>query len=626
MGSPKRGESIADLAVSDAVHLFVERAEAVGVALTLSHASVSVIEAICERVDGLPLAIELAAARTTHLTPDALLARLDHRLPLLTGGSRDAPERQRSLRETIAWSHDLLPASERALFRRCAVFAGGFSLDAAITVGAGTSEEEAGVLDGIGTLIERNLLQLETGPAGLARYRILETIREFGLEQLLASEEVADVRRRHAEHFFRLIGSEDVRDQRKMTTIRFLDEIDVDSANFRQALALFKTTGEVDRELELATNLGPYWISRGWISRGGIREGIAILEDAIQRGEDARLRVRINALDLLSYLYGESGDGERSLELSQRCMDLSKAADLDTQGRISILVGHGLALRFMHRDEEAIAVYEEAVRLGQAPEDQTRYWIVGLGNLGAALMDRGEPDRGGKLVEEAFERSLSSGFDDFAALTLARLGRLAQISGEPLLAVQRYAKSLRMSLEMRLTIHYDRVLVGLAGLAIDIGRAEAAARLLGAVETIQAHTGATSLMWPQERDRAITSARAVLGDEAFFRAIAEGRALPPSVATAEALELAESLTASFSSEELIPDATAHSPLSAREHEVLCHLAAGQSDREIGESLFISTRTVNAHVASIFNKLGVNSRAEAAVTALRLGVLSDPPNS
>ena len=180
----------------------MERAEASQPDFTLTAENAAAVAAICRRLDGLPLAIELAAARVKVLPPQALLARLEHRLPLLTGGGRDLPARQRTMRDAIAWSYDLLSPEEQALFRRLAVFAGGFTLDAAEAVAA--PDGSLAVLDGVVALVEQSLVRQMPGTDDEPRYRMLETVREFGLERLTSSGDEDEARQRHAEHFLRL--------------------------------------------------------------------------------------------------------------------------------------------------------------------------------------------------------------------------------------------------------------------------------------------------------------------------------------------------------------------------------------------------------------------------------------
>jgi predicted ATPase len=183
---------------SDAVRLFVARAQAVKPDFALTPDNAVAVAEICRRLDGLPLAIELAAARLKVLPPAALLVRLDHRLPLLTGGGRDVPQRQQTMRHAIAWSHDLLPPQEQMLFRRLSVFAGGFTLEAAEAIASEPGEPGLDTLEGVASLLDKSLLRQEAGPGGEPRFTMLETVREFALEQLAASGEDAAIRQRHA--------------------------------------------------------------------------------------------------------------------------------------------------------------------------------------------------------------------------------------------------------------------------------------------------------------------------------------------------------------------------------------------------------------------------------------------
>src|SRR5829696_6978662 len=200
-----RHRGVEDISTSDAVRLFVARAEAVQPDFALTSDNAVAVAEICRRLDGLPLAIELAAARVKVLPPAALLARLDHRLPLLTGGGRDLPERQQTMRAAIAWSHDLLTPEEQALFRCLAVFAGGFTLEAAEAVASGSGEPGIDPFEGVASLLDKSLLRQEAGPGAESRFIMLETVREFALEQLAASGEDAAIRQRHASRCLALV-------------------------------------------------------------------------------------------------------------------------------------------------------------------------------------------------------------------------------------------------------------------------------------------------------------------------------------------------------------------------------------------------------------------------------------
>ena len=221
-------------AASEAVRLFVARAQAVQEDFALTAENAAAVAAICRRLDGLPLAIELAAARVKVLPPAALLARLEQRLPLLTGGGRDLPARQQTMRDTIAWSYDLLPAAEQALFRRLAVFVGGFTLEAAEAVAGAAGID---VLEGIASLIDSSLLRQEAGAGGEPRYTMLETVREYGLEQLTAHDALARTQLAHATYFLTLAERAAAHGEMQFARTRYwTDRLEAEHANLRAAL------------------------------------------------------------------------------------------------------------------------------------------------------------------------------------------------------------------------------------------------------------------------------------------------------------------------------------------------------------------------------------------------------
>ena len=249
--SSDRHRSVEDVATSDAVRLFVARAEAVQPDFALTPENAVAVAEICRRLDGLPLAIELAAARVKVLPPAALLARLDHRLPLLTGGGRDLPERQQTMRDAIAWSHDLLTPEEQVLFRRLAVFAGGFTLEAAEAVASGPGEPGIDPFEGVASLLDKSLLRQEAGPGGEPRFTMLETVREFALEQLAASGEEDAIRQRHAAWCLALAEAAGRDLETGRAQAAWLARLDAELDNLRAALAWFDAADEPINVLRL---------------------------------------------------------------------------------------------------------------------------------------------------------------------------------------------------------------------------------------------------------------------------------------------------------------------------------------------------------------------------------------
>src|SRR5215471_14292339 len=259
-----------------AVALFVERVREVQPTFALTADNAQAIAEICRRLDGLPLALELAAARSPVLPPEALLARLVHRLPLLTQGARDVPERQQTLRNTIAWSYDLLDESDKALFRRLAVFAGGFTLEAvqavcifgAASTASSSASDEGAVLDQLAQLLDKSLVQPQQGEGGEPRFTMLETIQEYAQEQLEASGEVAALQERHADYFLRLAEEAYPQMFRPERDV-WMERLDREEANLRAALPWSKTDKDaVQTGLRLAGALNFYWFLRDEVHEG----------------------------------------------------------------------------------------------------------------------------------------------------------------------------------------------------------------------------------------------------------------------------------------------------------------------------------------------------------------------
>ena len=259
--------SAEEVAGAEAVRLFVARAQAVKSDFTLTEENAPAVAEICRRLDGLPLALELAAARVKVLPPPALLARLERRLPVLTGGSRDLPARQRTMRDAIAWSHDLLSQEEQALFRRLAVFVGGFTEAAAETVAVALGDEAIHAFNGIASLVDKSLLRQEARPDREPRYRMLETIREYAADQLAASGEAEIAFQAQAAYF--LAFAERWQAESSLPgDRRRLDRLEADHANLTAALGWLAETGAEAEVARLAGALAWFWFIRGYLRDG----------------------------------------------------------------------------------------------------------------------------------------------------------------------------------------------------------------------------------------------------------------------------------------------------------------------------------------------------------------------
>jgi predicted ATPase/class 3 adenylate cyclase len=478
-----------------AVRLFAERAQAVRPDFAVTTANAPAVAEICWRLDGLPLAIELAAARVKAFPPEALLRRLERRLGALTGGARDLPLRQQTLRGAIAWSHDLLGEAERVLFRRLAVFAGGATLEAAEAVAG--PDGEADVFGALASLVDQSLVRQGEGPGALPegepRFSMLETIREYGLEQLERSGEAEEAHERHATFFLALAEAAEG-ELGGPAQGAWLGRLEDEHANLRAALGW-----ALEREPGTALRLGG--ALRGfWEARGHLTEGRGWLERALAGGGGAPAELRAKGLRGAGYLAYRQGDYERAVTQFGEGLALNRALG-DRAGIANSLTNLGVVAHRRGEPDRAAALYEEG--LGLCRELGDRAGIArSLVNLGAVALDRGEPDRAATLLEESLGLARGLGVGDVV------------LEG----------------------------LEGLAAVAARAGRPVAATRLLGMADALRGRLGLAR--WPADQgrhERVAGGVRAALGAEAFAGAHAAGRAVSEEAAVAEALALAGEL-------------------------------------------------------------------------------------
>jgi predicted ATPase/transcriptional regulator with XRE-family HTH domain len=519
-----------------AVRLFVDRALDANPAFTLTDGNVRAVAGVCHRLDGLPLAIELAAARSTHFAPEAMLPRLARRLPLLTAGRRDAPDRHRTMRDAISWSHDLLSADERVLFRRLAVFVGGFSLEAAETIcgqrSEGSSSSSATWLDGIAALADASLLRHDPGPGGVPRYLMLETVREFGLEQLAAAGEDDDVRDAHAVYFAAL--DHRLEPNRLEPGERFDDRllrIEADYPNCRAALAHLAATGDVDGVLRLSGALATFWFHRGHL-----REGRQWLEWALERTADADPLWRSRAFAGLSQVVWGQGDAEGAEPPAEAALAIARQIG---DPELIALSFHllGMIERVRARLDRAETLLEEARVRWRAFGTPTNE-AMALNNLSGIARQRGDFQTSARLVEEALALFRSTGHASGTAMALSSVARLAADRGDDGHAVAAYHEALRHCAGIGERWVTASALSGLAALAAAHEQPERAATLVGTVDARLDESGAD--LWPWDRrlyDRATVSVRSVLGAERSAALREAGRALPYPAA----LEVAEAV-------------------------------------------------------------------------------------
>src|SRR5215212_7904318 len=498
------------LAESDAATLFVERARAVGRQL----APDATVVKLCRRLDGLPLAVELAAARTKLLAPERLLERLDSVLPILTGGARDAHERQRTLRATIEWSYDLLDADGRDLFARLSVFAGTFPLDAAEEVC------DAG-LDALAALVDSSLLK----PIGDDRFLMLDTIHEYALERFAALEDAEELRRRHAS--FLCAIAEQAYDHRLDAEAEWSARLDVDHDDLRAALDWLEVN-EHAAALELAGALGWFWLSHGLLDEG-CRRLASALDRAVARG---RPRARaLTASGALVARHGDAASGRAQLEQaiglwSELGDSAEKASALDLLGWLLVYDAGD--------DRGSLMAFEQSLELRRQLGDEageTRA-LVGVCQVLVAL---GETERAEELSRDLLERAAGDPRTEHFAYHF--LADCALIRGETEEAEERYRASLRAALPLGDVVETSFEVQGIAMAAAGNGDSARALQLAGAVEALWDSLGTSFSVafWDSLLERYLGPARRQLG-EAADTAWAAGRELPFDDAVQIALE------------------------------------------------------------------------------------------
>jgi predicted ATPase/DNA-binding NarL/FixJ family response regulator len=573
---------------SESVQLFVDRARSVNQAFVWNADIAEAVAEICRRLDGLPLAIELAAVRVTVLPPAGLLARLRQRLPLLVGGPCDAPARQQMGRNTIAWSHDLLSPEEQKLFRRLGVFVGDWTLEAAEVVA--NPDDDLDVLGHLAALIDANLVRLDESQT-LPRYGMLETIREFAAERLAESPDEDRVREAHA---------------------RFM--------------------------LDVA--------SRAWWAfpeRHYVKDGQEWLERTLSGMEATSNEARATALASAALATFNYGDFATAVQLAEASLDLGHAGGYDLQIGLAL---YALLLVFKERGE-----FARSVAFGEACIDHFRcsgdeHWLSeGLVLTWCSALLGGDAHRAAQLKEEGF--ALCRKVGNILGLALANndLGAEAEMRGDLDSALAGYREALELKLTIEEHVYIAHPLAGVASILSQRGQEELAAHLLGVATRIHETYGTFAWIAEKERDaRTASRLKSRLGEARYTASLAAGREL--SVAAAARLALAATAESSCETPSARKTSSPRSAnvreeastinvalsrsggtgaqaasvnpnaLTAREQEILYLLGQRFSDAEIAEQLYIGVRTVEFHVSNILGKLGAANRREAAMLATR----------
>ncbi|GII30824.1 ATP-binding protein [Planotetraspora mira] len=584
----------------DAVTLFTERAAAVLPGFTLDDGNREAVATLCRRLDGIPLAIELAAVRLRTLSVDGLVERLDDRYRWLTGGSRTAVPRQRTLHALIDWSFQLLSPAERTLWTRMSIFPGHFDLEAAEAVCSGDGIAREDVLDLLDAVVDKSLL-LREEHAGDVRYRMLETLREFARTREPGPDERRALARRHRDFYLRLTGQA-AAEWFGPRQVSWFGRLRQEQANLRAALEFcLREPGEAAIGLRMATDLHrPHWLPNSLFIQG--RHWIGHMLDA----DPDRTAARAQGLCTTAWLAFTQGDAAAGEPLLEQARDLARELD-DPVSLSQVCLVSGKAAHNRGDFEQAVPLLEEAVTLLTAVGDgfAVATALLALADATGCLGDRA---RAGELFEQGLALSADRDESWCRAWTLAifAIHLWRQGDNERATAAAREGLLLGRAFDDRLSL--ATAVEVLAWILSAEGHHTKAARMLGAADAIARTVGVSTLRmgrYVEQHEECVAALENQLGAKRLARAMQQGGRLTLEEAVAEALG------AEPSSEEAEATASAASPLTARELEIAELISQGLSNKEIAAALVVAQRTAEGHVEHILAKLGYTSRAQIA---------------
>jgi predicted ATPase/DNA-binding CsgD family transcriptional regulator len=582
----------------EAVRLFADRAGSHLQDFTITPGNARAVVQLCQRLDGIPLAIELAAARSPVLTAEQIVARLDDRFALLTAVNRSGDTRHQTLRAALDWTHDLLTARERLLWHRLSVFPAGFQLDAAEAVCSDHLLPKEAILGLIASLVEKSVVSPEHRE-GQVRYRLLETVREYGKQKLTAAKDEPQVRRRHRDWYASMAAAAE-REYAHPGQLREFDRLNAEHANLRAALQFcLSNPGEADAGITMAAQLWLYWEGRFHVSEG--RQWLAALLAIPAPATPARAK-GLWAAGYLALLHSDVAAATPLLEESRRLAQ--RTGDYTALAYATQFLG--FAALYQGEMARSVTLAEEGLRLHQIAGNAPGA-AGALLHLGITRSFQGELETARRLYEQSLAISEHEGDQWIRANTLFGLGLVLWLQADNAGASSREKESLRLKHDMDDRAGIALCLEALSWITATGHRPERAATLLGAAQSIwDALLTSAYDPWKSYHDACVARARSDLGPDAFDTAVRRGKAMSISQAVPYAREE--------------PQGTApHQPaasrqadgLTEREHEVAGLVAQGLSNKEIAARLVISRRTAESHIRHILTKLGFDTRVQIA---------------
>jgi predicted ATPase/DNA-binding CsgD family transcriptional regulator len=594
-------DDLASVRSSEAVRLFIDRARAAHPSFEISDANAQAVLRICQTLDGLPLAIELAAARSNLISPQALAARLEHRLQVLTGGPGDVPARLQTMRAAIAWSVDLLNEQERSIWMRLGVFSGGFSLESVESIVA-SLHDDLDALVVVQSLIDQGLVRQGVNSLGEPRFSMLETTREYAIELLRKVDGEVAARETQARH---ILEYTEVLEEglRSPVAGAWQERTKSEIANIRLAIGWFRDHGLIEEAMQIVSRLEWFWTIPSFIG-----EGRTWCDQLLERVDP---RVDPVTLGNLLVTAGTLANWHQETELSEsfdrRALQIWRELG-DTRRQAACLLGLGNTAIDRSNFDEAEQFLHECWTLASATDD---VWTTASATTlrGIVAGARGENVTSIQFHETALRLYQGAGYIAHSRSALNGIAQGYIWLGEYQRAWENYEAVLTLCEDGDLYAQVPIAIEGFAQIAVRNQQDERGVRLLGVASAQRKELGLRSRPFMEQRmAELVEDARRSIGEARFSLAWSTGQAMTRRECFAEA----RSVT--------YPTAQSVDGLTRREREVLGMLVEGSSDTEIAEVLFISTRTASKHVAAILEKLGAGNRTAAATIAHRRGLI------